>query len=117
MTLRFIILLLLPWYSYGQSLTANVMTNMSQTKIVKSYSKYAEGIIQTPLCVSCPPSELLINSKTKLFVKGKPTALEELTLTSIKEKKESIQIQYYRSTMLINYIIWGESDIQKSEPK
>lgn len=117
MLLRFMLIFLLPLSSHGASLTANLMTNMSKAKIIRPYSKHVNGILSTPLCVTCQLSQLIINNKTKLIVKGRDIPLEELTLVSIKEKRETIQIQYYKKSMIINYIIWGESEVQKSEPK
>ena len=91
MILRIVFLLLLfPLSSHGKSLTANVMTSMSQTKILRNYSKNMNGIIQTPLCATCQPSKLTVNADTQLIVKGVHASPENLTLISIKEKNELI---------------------------
>ncbi len=116
MTKKIIILIitcLTPWLSYGASITANILTSPKQIKVIRSLSDSANGALKTPLCSRCPDSILNITPKTILLVKGQKTAIEELLKISLEKRSERIQLQYYKNSRNINYIEWGESELDK----
>lgn len=114
MTFRLLLLLLLvPMSVHSKSLTANLLTSEKQIKIVRSFNNNINGIIKTPLCYQCESSELIITSQTKLFLRGLPANLEDLTKLILSEKSKNINIQYYRNNMTVNYILWDESELDK----
>ncbi len=112
MTYRlFVFILFLPVLAHSKSLTANLLTSDKQIKVVRSYTVDKSGIIKTPLCYRCEPSELIINSNTQLLVEGKATQIEDLLKLTLVNKSNNIRIQYYKNDMTVNYILWGESEL------
>jgi hypothetical protein len=97
----------------GKSLTANLLTSEKQIKVIRTFNNNANGIIKTPLCYQCESSELIITSQTKLFLRGIPVNLEDLLKLTLSERSKNIKIQYYRNNMSVNYILWGESELDK----
>lgn len=106
-----LVILFLPVLAHSESLTANLLTSDKQVKVVKSFSDNKNGIIKTPLCYRCEPSELTITQKTQLLVKGKPSPLEDLLKLTLVSRSKNIHIQYYKNDMTVNYILWGESEL------
>jgi hypothetical protein len=109
----FIFILLIPFAAHSKSLTGNLLTSEKQIKVVRSFSESTSGIIKTPLCYGCESSELIITDDTQLLVKGIPTKLEDLLTLKLSERSKDIKIQYYRHNMTVNYILWGESELDK----
>ncbi len=107
----FIFILFTPVFAHSKSLTANLLTSDKQIKVVRSYSEGKHGIIKTPLCYRCEPSELIINSKTQLLLKGNSAQLEDILKLTLIEKSKNIRIQYYKNDFSVNYILWGESEL------
>lgn len=106
-----IIILFLPVLAHSKSLTANLLTSDKQIKVVKSFSQNTNGVIKTPLCYRCEPSALIINKKTQLLVKGKTAPLEDILKLTLINHSKNIRIQYYKNDMTVNYILWGESEL------
>lgn len=106
-----LLILLLPTLAHSKSLTANLLTSDKQIKVAKGYSDKENGIIKTPLCFRCEPSELVITQRTQLLVRGKPSPLEDLLKLTLIHRSKNIHIQYYKNDMTVNYILWGESEL------
>lgn len=106
-----LVTLFFPVLVHSNSLTANLLTSDKQIKVIKSFSDKDNGTIKTPLCFRCEPSELVITKKTQLLVKGKPSPLEDLLKLTLIHRSKDIHIQYYKNDMTVNYILWGESEL------
>ena len=90
----FAFILLLPFFAHGKSLTANLLTSEKQIKVVRSFTDSKYGIIKTPLCYGCQPSELKVTKNTQLMLKGIGANLEDILKLTLTHKSNDIRIQY-----------------------
>ncbi len=104
---------LIPLLSYGDALTANILTNYKQISVTSNVVDQKNGSLKTPLCSRCPVSILNITPSTILLVNGNKIAIEELLSVSLSKTPKLVRLQYYKNSFNINYIEWGESELDK----